>query len=158
MRMTDFVVREAIISDLTATTREGVIREMINRLSATGYLRPEDVEDVFREIMRREQLASTGIGRGIAIPHAKHPSLERLVGTVAVSHAGVPFDSIDREPVHVFVLLISPKDRPGDHLRALENVVRRMRDDQFVRSLQASVDHQQIWELLEDQSRQLEHR
>lgn len=158
MRMTDFVVREAIINELAGTTRESVIREMIGRLAATGHLRTEHVEDVFREIMRREQLGSTGIGRGIAIPHAKHTSIERLIGTVAISKAGVAFDSIDRQAVHVFVILISPKDQPGEHLRALENVVRRMRDDNFVRALQSAKTSQQIWELLEDQTNQWEHR
>ena len=118
MRMSDFVVRDAIIPDLAAANKEGVIREMVASLRAAGGFREGDLEDVVRAILKRELLGSTGIGRGVAIPHTKHNSVERLVGTVAVSHNGVSFESLDGEPVHVFVLLISPQDRPGDHLRA----------------------------------------
>src|SRR5204862_8292940 len=94
------------------------------------------------------QLGSTGIGRGIAIPHTKHPSVDRRTGTVALSQGGVAFDSIDGEPVYVFVLLLSPQDRPGDHLRALENVVRTMRDDGFVSALRKCSTREEIWRLL----------
>jgi PTS system fructose-specific IIA component/PTS system nitrogen regulatory IIA component len=67
---------------------------------------------------------------------------------VALSRPGVTFDSLDGEPVHVFVLLISPQDRPGDHLRALENVSRSLRDDGFVRSLRQATTREAIWDLL----------
>jgi len=148
--MSDFVVRQAIIPELTATTKEGVIREMVEALRASGQIRGGDPEDTIRAILKRELLGSTGIGRGVAIPHTKHTSVERLVGTVALSKPGVGFESLDGEPVHVFVLLISPQDRPGDHLRALENVSRKLRDDGFVRSLRASMSRDIIWSLLED--------
>jgi PTS system fructose-specific IIA component/PTS system nitrogen regulatory IIA component len=135
MRMSDFVVRDAIVPALTATTKEGVIREIVESLRAAGPFKNADVDDVVRAILKREMLGSTGIGRAVAIPHTKHISVERLLGTVAVSKIGVPFDSLDGEPVFVFVLLISPQDRPGDHLRALEKVAARLRDDGFVQGL-----------------------
>jgi mannitol/fructose-specific phosphotransferase system IIA component (Ntr-type) len=153
MRMTDFVVREAIIPELTATTKEGVIREMVASIGGTGYLKVGDTEDIVKAVLKRELLGSTGIGRGVAIPHTKHTSVERLVGTVAVSRPGVPFESLDGEPVHVFVLLISPQDKPGDHLRALENVSRSLRDDAFVRSLRQATARETIWNLLSELER-----
>ena len=67
--------------------------------------------------MKREELGSTGIGRGVAVPHTKHPSVDRLIGTVGVSQEGIDFQSLDGEKVHLFFLLVSPPDRPGDHLR-----------------------------------------
>jgi mannitol/fructose-specific phosphotransferase system IIA component (Ntr-type) len=148
MRMTDFVVRDAIIPELTATTKEGVIREMVGSLGSAGYLKAGETEDIVRAVLKRELLGSTGIGRGVAIPHTKHSSVERLIGTVALSRPGVSFESLDGEPVHVFVLLISPQDRPGDHLRALENVSRSLRDDGFVRSLRQATTREAIWDLL----------
>src|SRR5437870_10679876 len=150
MRMSDFVVRDAIIPELTASTKEGVIREMVESLKAAGQFKSGDPEDVIRAILKRELLGSTGIGRGVAIPHTKHNSVDRLIGTVALSNAGVAFDSLDGEPVHVFVLLISPQDRPGDHLRALENVSRSLRDDAFVRALRQATTREEIWKLLEE--------
>ncbi|HEY7326875.1 MAG TPA: PTS sugar transporter subunit IIA [Gemmataceae bacterium] len=149
MRMSDFVVREAIIPELPATNKEGVIRAMVESLRAAGQFRGADLEDIIRAILKREFLGSTGIGRGVAIPHTKHNSVERLVGTVAISHKGIAFDSLDGEPVHVFVLLISPQDRPGDHLRALENVSRSLRDDNFVRALRGATTREEIIALLD---------
>jgi mannitol/fructose-specific phosphotransferase system IIA component (Ntr-type) len=147
--MSDFVVRDAIIPELNATNKEGVIREMVESLRVAGQFRGADLEDIIRAILKREFLGSTGIGRGVAIPHTKHNSVERLIGTVALSNKGVAFDSLDGEPVHVFVLLISPQDRPGDHLRALENVSRSLRDDNFVRALRAATTREEIIALLD---------
>src|SRR5215813_641520 len=144
MRMSDFVVRDSIIVPLNASTKEGVIREMVEGLRAAGQFKGADIEDIIRAILKRELLGSTGIGRGVAIPHTKHASVDRLVGTIGVSSAGVPFDSLDGEPVFVFVLLISPQDRPGDHLRALENVSRSLRDDGFIRSLREAKTREAI--------------
>lgn len=153
MRMSDFVVRDAINPDLKSTTKEGVIREMVDSLRSAGYFKGADPEDIVKAILKRELLGSTGIGRGVAIPHTKHTSVERLVGTVAVSHSGVNFESLDGEPVYVFVLLISPQDRPGDHLRALENVSRSLRDDGFVRSLRQATTREAIWGLIDEADR-----
>ena len=150
MRMSDFVVRDAIIPRLNAVTKEGVIREMVEGLRNAGQFRGADPEDIIRAILKRELLGSTGIGRAVAIPHTKHTTADKLIGTIAISPDGVAFDSLDGEPVHVFVLLISPQDRPGDHLRALENVSRSLRDDVFVRSLRAAPSREAIWGLLTD--------
>ncbi len=150
MRMSDFVVRDAIVPDLAAATKEAVIREMVESLRAAGQFKSGDPEDIVRAILKREALGSTGIGRAVAIPHTKHTTVDRLVGTVAVSRGGVNFDSLDGEPVHVFVLLVSPQDRPGDHLRALENVSRTLRDDRFVRLLRQATTREAIWELIEE--------
>src|SRR5262245_55861890 len=148
MRMSDFVVREAILPEVTATTKEPVIREMVESLRNAGQFRAADTEDIVRSVLKREQIASTGIGRGVAIPHAKHTAVERLVGTVALSSAGVKFDSLDGEPVHILVLLVSPQDRPGDHLRALENISRRLRDDEFCRRLRQCKTRDEIWQVI----------
>ena len=149
MRLSEFVVREAILPQLDAATKEGVIRELVASLRAAGQFPSADPDDIVRAILKREELGSTGIGRGVAIPHTKHNSVERLIGTVALSNKGIAFDSLDGEPVHVFVLLISPQDRPGDHLRALENVSRSLRDDNFVRALRAATTREEIIALLD---------
>src|SRR3989442_13156037 len=150
MRMSDFVVRDAIVPELSATSKEGVIREMVESLRTAGYFKGGEPEDIVKAILKRELLGSTGIGRGVAIPHTKHNSVDRLIGTVALSKSGVTFDSLDGEPVYVFVLLISPQDRPGDHLRALENVSRSLRDDAFVRALRTAKAREEVWALLDE--------
>jgi len=146
--MSDFVVREAILPDVTASTKETVIRELVESLRNSGQFKAADTDDIVRAVLKREQIASTGIGRGVAIPHAKFLGVERLVGTVALSSPGVKFESLDGEPVFIFVLLVSPQERPGDHLRALENISRRLRDDDFVRKLRQAKSREEIWNVI----------
>lgn len=150
MKFADFVVREAIRGDLTADDKEGVIREMVQALLDAGKIEKNEVEGIVKAILKREELGSTGIGRGVAVPHTKHPSVDQLIGSVAISHDGVDFDSLDGEKVYLFFLLVSPPDRPGDHLRALENISRQLRDDTFCRFLKQAKTADDIWQLLEE--------
>ena len=148
MRMSEFVIREAISASLAGNQKEAVIREMVEHLRLAGYFKGNESEDVVKAILKRELLSSTGIGDGVAIPHAKHPSVERLVGAVAVSPGGVSFESVDNDPVFVLVMLISPQERPSEHLRALEGVSRCLKDKTFVQSLRQATTAQQIWDLI----------
>ena len=145
MPLSQFVVRSAIDPALAGTTREQVVREMVQSLIAAGSLPESDRDDIVKAVLRREALGSTGIGRNIAIPHSRHASVNQLVGTIGVSQIGVPFDSIDGETVNIFILLVSPQDRPADHLRALENVVKTMNDDAIVAALKAAKTADEIW-------------
>jgi len=150
MKFADFVSREAIRADLAAEDKEGVIREMVQTLLDAGKLKADEQESIIKAILKREELGSTGIGRGVAVPHTKHPSVSQLVGTVAVSHKGVDFNSLDGEKVQLLFLLISPPDRPGDHLRALENISRQLRDETFCRFLKKSTTAEDIRQLLDE--------
>jgi PTS system fructose-specific IIA component/PTS system nitrogen regulatory IIA component len=150
MKFADFVSAEAIRSDLHANTKEGVVREMASALLEAGKVTAGELDSIVKAIMKREELGSTGIGRGVAVPHTKHPSVDRLVGTVAVSRTGVDFESLDGEKVQLFFLLVSPPDRPGDHLRALENISRQLRDDMFCKFLKQAKTREDIQHLLEE--------
>ena len=150
MKFADFVSTEAIRADLAAEDKESVIAEMVGSMVETGHIAAEDVDSILKAIMKREELGSTGIGRGIAVPHTKHPSVDRLVGTVGISTEGVDFNSLDGERVQLLFLLISPPDRPGDHLRALENISRQLRDNTFCKFLKQSKTAEAIQQLLEE--------
>ncbi len=150
MKFVDFVSRESIRAELRSTDKVGVITELVESLLAAGEISPADKDDIVKAILKREELGSTGIGRGIAVPHTKHPSVEKLVGTVGVSSGGVEFESLDGEPVQLFFLLVSPPDRPGDHLRALENISRQLRDETFCRFLRQSKTADDIVQLLNE--------
>ena len=163
MRLTNFLVRDAIVPRLTASAagvnpedadavagvKERVIAEMAQALLKAGCFQETDLPEIVRAVMARERIGTTGIGQGIAIPHSRHPSVNRLIGNLAVAPAGLPFRSLDGEAASVFVLLLSPQDQPGVHLRALEAVVRTMRDEDFVRRLRATQTQDEIWNLLE---------
>ncbi len=150
MKFADFVSVDAINANLEADDKEGVIREITSALLKAGNIAESEYESIVSAILKREELGSTGIGRGVAVPHTKHPSVDRLVGTVGVSIEGVDFNSLDGEKVQLFFLLISPPDRPGDHLRALENISRQLRDDTFCRFLKQSKTSEDIQQLLEE--------
>lgn len=150
MKLSDFVVRDAILASLEASDKEGAIREMVESLRSTGHVANGDYDGIVKAILKREELGSTGIGNGVAVPHTKHPSVKGLIGTVARSKSGVEFSSLDGEPVHILFLLISPPDRPGDHLRALENISRHLRDDSFCRFLKQAASRGNIEELLDE--------
>ncbi len=150
MKFADFVSPEAIRADLAAKDKEGTIREMVQALLDAGKIDADELDSIVGAILKREELGSTGIGRGVAVPHTKHPSVDQLVGTVAVSGDGVDFAALDGETVQLFFLLISPPDRPGDHLRALENISRQLRDDTFCRFLKQAKNAEDIQQLLEE--------
>ncbi len=150
MKFADFICREAILAQLAAQDKEGAVREMVQALCRAGKVETEEFESIVKAILKREELGSTGIGRGVAVPHTKHPSVNHLVGSVAVSPQGVDFASLDGEVVHLFFLLISPPDRPGDHLRALENISRQLRDDTFCRFLKQAKSVEDIQLLLDE--------
>jgi fructose-specific phosphotransferase system IIA component len=150
MKLLDFVVREAIVVDLQATGKEEAIREMVGSLHRAGRLADGDTESVIRAILSREELGSTGIGQGVAVPHTRHPTLQRLIGTVALSRRGVDFAALDGEPVDIFFLLVSPQNQPGDHLRALENISRHLKDERFVNYLRQAQTRENVIEVLEE--------
>ena len=100
--------------------------------------------------MEREQLGTTGIGRGVAVPHTKHNCVTRTVGTVGVSTDGVAFDSLDGNPVKVLFLLVSPPDQSERHLKVLEKISRHLREDMFCRFLIQSKTIEDVQQVLTD--------
>lgn len=146
--MKNFLIREALVPALAATTKEAAIRELVTSLQRAGLFKPNEVDAVVGEVLRREGLGSTGIGRGVAIPHSRFDGLKKLVGTVGISRAGVPFDSIDGQDVKVMFLLVSRPDQPGPHLHALETIVRISESDEFLNKLMNCQSKDEIWELI----------
>lgn len=150
MKLSDFVVCDAIVVDLQATSKEEAIREIVGSLQASGKIVASDQDSVVRAIMNREDLGSTGIGQGVAVPHTRHPTVDRLIGTVALSRRGVDFKSLDGDPVDILFLLVSPPNQPGDHLRALENISRHLKDEGFVRFLRQARNREAVVEVLDE--------
>ncbi|HBT77579.1 MAG TPA: PTS fructose transporter subunit IIA [Planctomycetaceae bacterium] len=150
MKFADFILPQAVRAEVKATDKLDVIREMAESLRDAGGIKNDEFEGIFKAIVKREELGSTGIGRGIAVPHTKHVSVEKLVGTVAVSHEGVDFDSLDREKVYLFFLIVSPLDHPSEHLRALEHITRQLKDDVFCKFLKQAKTQDDILTLLKE--------
>lgn len=150
MKLSEFVVEQAILANLQVSTKEQAIREMVGSLKAAGRIRPEDEDPIVAAIMTREELGSTGIGRGVAVPHTKHPCVDSLIATVGLCHDGLDFQSLDGGDVYIIFLLVSPPDRPGDHLRGLETITRHLKRDDFCRFLRQSKSNAQVMDLLRE--------
>lgn len=150
MKLSDFVVSQSILPNLESSSKEDAIRMMVESLKTAGAIQLEDQEGIVAAILKREELGSTGIGNGVAVPHTKHPSVDRLVATIAISREGVDFASLDGESVFILFLLVSPPDRPGDHLRALESISRHLRNQNFCNFLRQSKTGEAIVELLDE--------
>ncbi|KPJ56072.1 MAG: PTS fructose transporter subunit IIA [Planctomycetes bacterium DG_58] len=148
MRLLDFLAAEATVAELQAVEKEDVIEELVGRLVSAGKLNKRHAKVVTKAILEREALGSTGVGGGIAVPHAKHSSVKQIIGCLGRSKKGVDFAAIDGEPVYLVFLLISPSDQPGPHLKALEHISVVLRDENFSRFLTRAKDNEELVSLL----------
>ncbi len=154
MKLADFVVPEAILPELRATTKEEAIRETVDALRIAGCVARADAEDVVRAVLRREGLGTTGAGNGVAFPEARHPAVGRTLGTIALSHTGVDFDAVDGGPVHILFLVISPPDRPAEFLRAEEMISRLLLGhDEFRGRLRQAATREEVVALIAEADR-----
>lgn len=150
MKLSDFVVPEAIIANLKAVDRNDVIRELIDALCAAGDLEKEDAQIIAKATIQRENQGSTGFGKGVAVPHVKHAKVPKIMAAIGRSAAGVDFAALDRAPVYTVVLLLSPPDSPDGHLQAMENIFRHLQQDNFRRFLRQSESAEAILDLIHE--------
>jgi mannitol/fructose-specific phosphotransferase system IIA component (Ntr-type) len=156
MRLTDFIVREAIITDLKATTKEGAIAELVHSLHRAGSFGEADPEGIVRAVLDREALGTTGIGRGVACPEARHFAVDRVIGTIALSGSGVDFEAMDGEPADILTLLLGAPHQPRDFLQAAYLLSRHLADEHFCSSLRQARRRERVIALLEEVDRDVE--
>ena len=150
MKLMEFIVKDAIIPDLESTEKMSVIAEMVNALKEADSISGGDVNDILRALKKREELGSTGIGKGVAVPHTKHTSIKNIIGLLARSTKGVEFDALDGEPVYLFFMLLSPNDSAGSHLAALERISNVIRDSDFRRFIKDATTKEGIIDILKE--------
>ena len=150
MKFSDFVCFGAIIPQLNSKDRNGVIAELVSTLDKAGRLGKGNREEIIKAVIKREKEASTGMGKGIAVPHVKHQSVKEVVATVGQSSAGIDFSSLDKQPVYSVILLISPVDNPDKHLQVMETVFKHLQQDKFRKFLRQSETAEEIENLLRE--------
>ena len=150
MKLSDFIVRGALVPELQATDRNAVIRELVKSLASAGALPEDDAEAVARSVIQRENQGSTGFGKGVAVPHVKHAKVPKIMAAVGRSAQGVDFAALDRAPVYTVVILLSPPDNPDGHLQAMENIFRHLQRDNFRRFLRQAETVDAIIDLIEE--------
>lgn len=150
MKLGEFIVSDAIVANIQATDRDGAIRELVTSLSTAGALPADAVDEVVAALIKREQNGSTGFGKGVAVPHAKHPKVKQMAGTVGRSEAGIDFAALDHQPVYSIVLLLSPENQPQQHLQAMNIVFSNLQKDMFRKFLRQSATREAIVDLFEE--------
>jgi PTS system fructose-specific IIA component/PTS system nitrogen regulatory IIA component len=144
----DFIAKTAVLDNVDSADKNSALIEMIDALVTSGQIREEARKGIVTALLNREKLGSTGIGQGVAIPHAKHPSIKKIIGLFARSREGVEFDALDGQPVHLFFLLLSNHDSATNHLECLAYISKHLRDENFCRFLLNARDTNEIVELL----------
>ncbi len=150
MKFRDFVCFEAAIPELQASDRDGVILELVSALGKAGRCEKGKCEEIAREVIKREKEASTGLGKGVAVPHVKHKAVTDIVATIGQSSAGIDFFALDKQPVYSVILLISPVDDPDNHLQAMESIFKHLQQERFRKFLRQCRSTQQIEDLLNE--------
>jgi mannitol/fructose-specific phosphotransferase system IIA component (Ntr-type) len=150
MKLRDFIVTESIIAELKATDRDGAIRELVSSLASSGAIPTDAADEIVAALIKREQNGSTGFGKGVAVPHTKHPKITRMSATVGRSANGIDFSALDHQPVYSIVLLLSPENQPQQHLQAMNTVFTNLQKDLFRRFLRQSATREAIVDLLDE--------
>ncbi len=145
-KIRDLLQDDLVIGEIKATDKIGVIREFAEVLKAAG--RVKDAEALVRVLLERESLGSTGIGDGVAIPHGKLSFISDMVVAFGRSSRGVDFQSLDAKPAYLFFLLVTPDDKPGDHLKALARISRILKNPELRENLKRTSDRQELKRLL----------
>lgn len=145
MEMAELITEDAIIPAMKVQSKKQVIQELCGKASQMTGL---SEHEIFDTILQRERLGSTGVGNGVAIPHGKLPSIERIVGIFGRLTKPVDFESLDDQPVDLVFLLLAPEGAGADHLKALARIARLLRDNVVAQKLRASGEADTLYSLL----------
>ena len=146
MKITELMNKDLIIPMLVAKTKKEALKELVDCV-----VRKEskvDSTELLRVLLEREELGSTGIGDGIAIPHGKIKKIENLIVSFGRSLDGVDFQSMDGKPTHIIFLLIAPENSAGIHLKALARISRLLKDSAFRRNIMSASTSQEIYDII----------
>jgi len=150
MKLIDIVPEQAVIPELKSTQQEAVLGELLDVMIAAKVVSDDQKSGLLAQILDREHRGSTGFGRGVAVPHVKHDSLDHMAAAIGISEGGVEFNALDKQPVHVFFLLLSPADRPEEHLQAMEVIFKNLGKDPFRRFLRQARNVEDVLTVLRD--------
>jgi nitrogen PTS system EIIA component len=145
MELGDLIKLEAVVPSLKAQNKKQVLEELAAKAASMTGL---PAREIFESLLQRERLGSTGVGRGIAIPHARVGDLKSIFSLFARLETPVDFDSLDEEPVDLIFLLLAPEHAGADHLKALARISRLLREPQSIEKLRASHDRAALYAVL----------
>ena len=157
MKLGDFVISDAIVPELQGAERDDVIRELVDALAAAGVITKSFRQELVDHIIEREKGGSTGFGKGVAVPHVKHEKIKKMAAAIGVSPTGIDFSALDRAPVYTVVLLLSPANKPDEHLQAMENIFTNLQNDKFRRFLRQATTVEAVQDVIQEADTQRLH-
>jgi len=149
MKVLEFLDLDAVSVDLKSPTKREAVGELCQLLESNTKIK--DAKSVLLSLMAREKLGSTGIGQGVAIPHGKSESVDKLVAALGISKKGVDFEALDGEPVHLIFLLVAPPDSAAVHLKALARISRLLKDKFFRQALREAKSTDEIKRIIKEE-------
>ncbi len=155
MKLLDIFRPGAILPDLGMIERDQVVAGLLDSLIADGVAPESARDELLAQILKREEMSTTGFGRGVAVPHVKHHEITKLGAAIGLSESGIDFKSMDKQPVYSVFLLLSPGDQPENHLQAMETIFKSLMKDAFRRSLRDAHSVEQVVHVLEDADNQI---
>lgn len=154
MKLRHIVPDNAIIPTLQATDRDEVVAELVDALVQADAAAESLRDELVKRVLERESRGSTGFGRGVAVPHVKHDDIGEIVAAIGLSEPGVDFNSLDKQPVHSVFLLLSPAQKPEEHLQAMEIIFKNLSQDTFRRFLRQASSVEEVQQLLDEADQQ----
>lgn len=145
MDLEDLIVVNSVLPTLKVSSKKQAIQALSEKAAELSGL---DEREIFEILLQRERLGSTGVGSGIAIPHGKLPTVEKIFGIFARLESPIDFDALDDQPVDIIFLLLAPEGAGADHLKALAKIARILRNNDTIKKIRATSDGDALYSLL----------
>ncbi len=149
MRLTDILDESSIVADLQANDKTEALEILVESMARS--VEAINKEEILHILLEREELGSTGIGDGIAIPHGKSSAITQIISGFGLSKQGIPFDSLDGKPAHLFFLLVAPENSVGTHLKMLARISRMLKNVNFRKKLLEADSQHEMYQIISEE-------
>ncbi|MCX6356657.1 MAG: PTS sugar transporter subunit IIA [Candidatus Aureabacteria bacterium] len=146
MKLSQLLTPELIKIGVQSSDKEGIVEELVNLLVKAGTV--TDAAALVEATMERESKGSTGLERGVAVPHCKTAAVKQLTCSMAISREGIDFNAIDGAPSHIFLFLAAPPGMSGPHVKALANIAKLSRSEEFLRKLREAATPEEAFSII----------
>ncbi len=150
-KIADYICLETINLDLKSKNKNSVIRELYDNIKSTGKIKDETLG--YKDVCLREEMGSTGIGKGVALPHAKTKAVDEVVLTLGISKEGVEYGSVDEESVKILFMFLCPEEKTQEYLKVLARISRWIKEESFRERLLKAKSKEEIMEIIKNEEK-----
>ena len=150
-KIADYICLETINLDLKSKNKNSVIRELYDNIKSTGKIKDEALG--YKDVCLREEMGSTGIGKGVALPHAKTKAVDEVILTLGISKEGVEYGSVDEESVKILFMFLCPEEKTQEYLKVLARISRWIKEESFRERLLKAKSKEEIMEIIKNEEK-----